>query len=266
MGPFFRILSPAPAKPLRAPWVLSAACMLAALALAPWDHDLSAWARNAAQLPERPFLSAGYQMLRVFGKTDVLLFFALVAGICGLKRQAVAVILALALTAALVWPLKLGVLRERPSGASRYSFPSGDTASAAAAVVPLVGRFPQAAPLALLVVGGVAAGRVLAGAHYPSDVAAGAAAGLIAGALSVLAGRRFRLRLTWRHFLMATAGLLAAIAAASAFSRRGDLSGGKLMFALVTYGPFLSVLVAYRLLRPIRRRQRKGKRPPKARP
>jgi membrane-associated phospholipid phosphatase len=235
--------------------------MLAALALLPWDHELSAWSQDTAQLSQRPLLSACYQIVRVVGKTDVLLFFALVAGICGLKRQAVAMILALALTAALVWPLKLGVLRERPSGASRYSFPSGDTASAAAAAVPLVGRFPTAAPLALLVVGGVAAGRVLAGAHYPSDVAAGAAAGLVAGALSVLAGRRFRLLLTWRHFLVATAVLVAASAVVGVFSRRGDLSGEKLMFALITYGPFLSVLVAYRLYRPIRRR--KGKHPPK---
>ncbi|NKQ52161.1 phosphatase PAP2 family protein [Amycolatopsis sp. K13G38] len=64
------------------------------------------------------------------------------------------------------------------------SFPSGHSASAAAFATGVGLEWPAlAAPIGLLAAG-VAASRVAAGVHYPSDVVAGAALGLGAGVLT----------------------------------------------------------------------------------
>jgi undecaprenyl-diphosphatase len=65
------------------------------------------------------------------------------------------------------------------------SFPSGHAASAAAFATGVAIEFPPlAAPIAV-VAAGVAASRVVTGAHYPSDVLAGVALGAAAGALTL---------------------------------------------------------------------------------
>jgi membrane-associated phospholipid phosphatase len=66
------------------------------------------------------------------------------------------------------------------------SFPSGHAASAAAFTTGVALEWPLAAlPVALPAVG-VAASRVVTGAHYPTDVLAGAALGIGAGGLTLV--------------------------------------------------------------------------------
>jgi membrane-associated phospholipid phosphatase len=64
---------------------------------------------------------------------------------------------------------------------SDLSFPSAHAASTTAACVALSGLIGPVPATALA--GGMALSRVLVGVHYPSDVAAGAAVGTVAGAL-----------------------------------------------------------------------------------
>jgi protein-S-isoprenylcysteine O-methyltransferase Ste14/membrane-associated phospholipid phosphatase len=116
------------------------------------------------------------------------------------RREVVGGLLALILVGAAVGPLKVAVDRPRPyavlqaqatgqiseDSGKRLSFPSGDTAAvfgAATAVLPAFGW-----PLRLLLLGvcaAVAGLRVAAMAHYPSDVLAGAAIGVLAGWLAI---------------------------------------------------------------------------------
>jgi membrane-associated phospholipid phosphatase len=149
------------------------------------------------------------------------LFVALsVSGIAGLLWIALAPALALVagrpplpvalVTAATVWAadlpvllLKLAVGRERPFAALpeadplltwsvSSSFPSGHAATSAAGAVILaflLGRFR--APLALLAAA-MCYSRVYIGVHYPLDVLAGAAIGLVAGFAAVALVRRLR--------------------------------------------------------------------------
>lgn len=86
--------------------------------------------------------------------------------------------------------IKRVVRRPRPSDPSvqvlvttpsDLSFPSAHAASTTAACVALsgmIGSLPAAA-----LAGGMAVSRVVVGVHYPSDVAAGAAVGALAGAV-----------------------------------------------------------------------------------
>jgi membrane-associated phospholipid phosphatase len=156
----------------------------------------------------------------------------------------------------MVWPLKLAVHRERPNQGSHHSFPSGDAASAAAAAWPLQRIHPLALPAAATAVCGVAAGRVLTGAHYPSDVLAGAAIGALAGGLAVATLRRARLRLSWRHFAAAAAALAVAGVLAGTLKPRGDLE--RMASVMIFLGPPAALAVALRVFRVWRRRRRRS--------
>jgi len=63
-----------------------------------------------------------------------------------------------------------------------FSFPSGHTAAAFAVAVALAGAPLGIGPVTLVLAVGIGASRVYLGAHYPLDVAAGAALGSVAGA------------------------------------------------------------------------------------
>jgi len=117
----------------------------------------------------------------------------------------------------------------RPARAKRpgdkSSFPSGDTATVfavAAGLAPLLpvgwrlGLFAAAAAVGLL--------RIVSLDHYPSDVCAGAAFGVLAGWLAVCIGRRwpqlYDRPARWRHWrVTAAAGVLALFVLTSLFER-----------------------------------------------
>jgi membrane-associated phospholipid phosphatase len=140
------------------------------------------------------------EVVKVFGKGEVIVLIALLAGLCGHKRLALQMVVALVIPALLVWSLKVTVHRERPRGNSFVSFPSGDAATAAAAALLITAAIPAMLPLAGTVVLAVAAGRILAGAHYPSDVLVGLALGLASGTIATSIGRRSRVPLQPHHF------------------------------------------------------------------
>ena len=100
--------------------------------------------------------------------------------------------------------LKRSLHRPRPTSAifgfealaenpDRFSFPSGHTTAAFAAAVALAGAPFGLGPAALVLALGIGLSRIYLGAHYPLDVAVGAALGGIAGGLArlllALAGR-----------------------------------------------------------------------------
>ena len=63
-----------------------------------------------------------------------------------------------------------------------FSFPSGHTAAAFAAALALSGQGEWLGAVCLALAFGIGVSRVYLGAHYPLDVAAGAALGAVAGA------------------------------------------------------------------------------------
>lgn len=128
-------------------------------------------------------------LITALGKADSLMFLAFVLGACGWPRRAAQILTGLLVSFLLVGSLKLAVGRERPDGHDRFSFPSADAAAAAAAAVPIIQLFPRTLPLVAVSVLAVATTRTLYLRHYPSDVCAGLALGLIAALVAL----RFRL-------------------------------------------------------------------------
>lgn len=102
------------------------------------------------------------------------------------NRAAVALIS----TSLLAYLVKRLVRRTRPDDElqasvppDRYSFPSGHTAAAFSLAIAMFGSVPWLAPPLLLLAMVVGYGRMYLGVHYPLDVAAGAAIGLITGSI-----------------------------------------------------------------------------------
>jgi undecaprenyl-diphosphatase len=101
--------------------------------------------------------------------------------------------LALIVTSLLVVIVKRAVRRARPAldiqasvPPDRFSFPSGHTAAAFSVAIALSAVSPWLTPPLLLLAIVVGYGRMYLGVHYPLDVGAGAAIGLVTGSLIAL--------------------------------------------------------------------------------
>jgi undecaprenyl-diphosphatase len=136
------------------------------------------------------------------------------------QRPVLIILLGLLLVFAMVVPLKVGVGRRRPYEIikaeqnpdkqlelhNHNSFPSGDTAVVFAILAVIVSLSTWSLVCVFLAISVVVALlRVTAMAHYPSDVLAGAAIGILAGWIAVQIDRRwlplkpprFDLKLSW---------------------------------------------------------------------
>ena len=89
---------------------------------------------------------------------------------------------------------KLAVRRTRPNGDNRRSFPSGHAAATFALATVSSHYYGKKAGIPLYALAGaVALSRVTSGKHYPSDVAAGATLGYIAGRAAILGAQHVTL-------------------------------------------------------------------------
>ncbi len=191
----------------RVPWLLAAAALfvLAAIVM-PFDETVAIGVRAFSHaVGQRHVMQEALTLVRPFGKADVIILLALGLGCLGCRRRALQILLALALVSLMVWPFKLATSRERPNLSDSNSFPSGDVATVAALCAPLAQASPWAGAAVALGTAGVAAGRIYDGRHYPGDTLAGAAFGLIAGAVAI--GLCARLRRLPRRRWFAAAGM-----------------------------------------------------------
>jgi undecaprenyl-diphosphatase len=111
------------------------------------------------------------------------------------KQLALVMIIGTVITAVVVMVIKFTVRRRRPEGewgqiyrsTDPHSFPSGHAARSTMLAVVALGLGPFWLGLALLIWAPlVGLARIILGVHYPSDILAGMALGLILGLLVVL--------------------------------------------------------------------------------
>ncbi len=177
----------------RITWIGIAGLLILALAAVPFDAKLSAAAMAFKHDAGNETLRIGefFQVTRIFGVADTLIFLGLLLGLAGWRRFFVRLMLSLLVVAALVHPVKYLTDRHRPDQSNYRSFPSGDAASVFALPVALSGH-PLLAAAGVVAASGTATSRVFYGKHYPSDVLTGAAVGLLAGLIGGWLARRIR--------------------------------------------------------------------------
>ncbi len=192
-------------------YLLAAAILLAAaVAIYPYDTAIYQMLRTFShRVGKIHIVQEMLNLVRPFGKGDVVILIVTGLAIAGARRKAAHILIALLVVTVLIWPFKIGIARERPGFTNKHSFPSGDVATAAAFCVPLMTASPWTAPLAVVITGGVATGRVYDGRHFPSDVLAGAAFGILSSALAlaILRRRPWQPKRVW---FLAVAGLIVA--------------------------------------------------------
>lgn len=132
-------------------------------------------------------------LCRLYDPDMVILAVAIALFAPGLLDIANRAAMALIVTSALVVIVKRSVKRKRPSldiqasvPPDRFSFPSGHTAAAFAVAIAMFAVIPLAVPVLLLLAIVVGYARMYLGVHYPLDVGAGAAIGLVTGSLVAL--------------------------------------------------------------------------------
>jgi membrane-associated phospholipid phosphatase len=233
--------------------LLSILLITAALAVVPWDNALIEVLRNTS--PASDSLLNDFKVFswyfKGFGKGNITVLLALVFGLCGYKQRAVAVICALIISGLLVWPLKVTIHRERPRGNSYVSFPSGDAASAASFAQVAVSGAPILIPFAAVTAASVSAGRVFGFAHYPSDVLAGSALGIIAGILGLKLSKRYTFKLRERYFFL----LFVLYASGNSIICAVSKTQNELSHFLDVFGPLIFLIVAGRLVFQMARRR-----------
>jgi membrane-associated phospholipid phosphatase len=173
-------------------WIVLGSTAVVGIGLALAPLVLAADARWPVSIPDyRTWQPAVWFRTLIYplGKGEIQLAVVLALGLMGARKRAAGAVAALAIVALSVAILKPVVGRERPTG-TPDSYPSGDTASAAAAAVPLAAGSWVAAPVAVAVVGAVATFRVLDGVHHPGDVITGAFLGTLCGLLGLMWERR----------------------------------------------------------------------------
>lgn len=231
------------AKPrnVRLPWLAGAALLfvLAAVVM-PFDEAAAAAVRRFSHaVGKRHVAQEILELIRPFGKADVIALLAVLLGCLASRRRALQILLTLAVVTVLVWPFKLGVARERPNRMNTHSFPSGDVATTAALCVPLAQISPWTGMAAAIGTAGVAAGRIYDGRHYPADTLAGAGFGLLAGALTLRLLLRLRRLPRRRWFVLGALVLIAGETARLPWARALPA-----MHAfLILWGPLVAVIV-----------------------
>jgi undecaprenyl-diphosphatase len=163
---------------------LAGVAAAAALILWPFDRPLSNLLCIFCVGEEPLFLWRVTWIIKFFGKGDILFLLGLVLAIHRWKEVAVWACLAMLIAGVIVAPMKPAFGRVRPYGKDARSFPSGDAAAVTAFLVPVAVAFPATRPLAVAGIAAIGTMRIIYGNHFPSDVFAGIAIGILAAAIA----------------------------------------------------------------------------------
>lgn len=163
--------------------IIGITLLLLALIIHPYDEAYKNFIQNCSLKRVGGTFNSFLDLIRVFGKGDVIILIVVAMGAKGLRKAGVRIAIAMIIMAILVNSLKYTVHRERPNGSNNVSFPSGDTATTSAFLATASAEYPSISASFILApaVGFV---RTYDNYHYLSDVIAGLAFGIISAGLA----------------------------------------------------------------------------------
>lgn len=182
-------------------WMLAAACWMAAFAAAhALDHWVWTWATLGKEVERRDW----WQFLRAIGYLGTWVGVALAIDLARTSLSprprnipGLAALLSAVLAGGMAEGLKFVIGRGRPDDTGAYvwhgmfaslddgnrGIPSSHAAVAFGGMFALAAAFPRAAPVFLALAIGCGLSRVFSGAHFLSDIVAGAALGALSASL-----------------------------------------------------------------------------------
>lgn len=157
-----------------------------------WDANLFLWINNGLA---DSYLGLFFSILTRLGSTEFVLIASVLLYLTGRRKEGTLLLASAIIGTLITLPLKLAIPRPRPfvtipaaialGREAGSSFPSGHTMRAFASAYISSNLSPKVSILAYLLAGLVGFSRVYLGQHYPSDVLAGAAIGLLSGYLTL---------------------------------------------------------------------------------
>ncbi len=166
------------AKPLFY-YIFALILFICAIIVHPWDYQYKEF------ITTHRFLDIGslnyfLGLVRVFGNGGIIAVLALLFAAYGYKKLAYRIAVSLLVMGIIVNIFKPIVGRERPNGRNNHSFPSGDTATAAAFFPPMAAESNMFIPGTIIITPAVGFLRTYDNWHWLSDVITGMGVGFIA--------------------------------------------------------------------------------------
>ena len=160
-------------------YILSAILFICAIIVHPWDLQYKEFI-TTHRLRDIGPLADILGLVRVFGNGGITAVLALIFAAYGYRKLAYRIAVSLIVMGIIVNLLKPAVGRERPNGRNNHSFPSGDTATAAAFFPPLAAESGIFIPCTVILTPAVGFLRTYDNWHWLSDVIAGMGIGFLA--------------------------------------------------------------------------------------
>jgi membrane-associated phospholipid phosphatase len=171
------------AKPLFY-YIIAVALFICAAIIHPWDYQYKEF------ITTHRFLDIGsleifLGLIRVFGNGGIAAILALIFAAYGYKKLAYRIAVSLIVMGVIVNVLKPVAGRERPNEKNNHSFPSGDTATAAAFFPPMAAKSSIFIPGAIILTPAVGFLRTYDNWHWLSDVFTGMGVGFLAAGFAL---------------------------------------------------------------------------------
>ena len=222
--------------------ILALILFVCAIIAHPWDHQYKNFIQ-AHRFLNIPMLSPFLDLIRVFGNGGIAAILALICAAYGYKKLAYRIAVSLLIMAVIVNVLKPIVGRERPNERNHHSFPSGDTATAAAFFPPMAAESNFFIPGTVILAPAVGFLRTYDNWHWLSDVITGLGVGFLSVGLALIFCEKknllYKLICCWlkpRHY-----AVISLIVLLSCFIPELIKGGGKYLDFVLFYAPALYI-------------------------
>jgi membrane-associated phospholipid phosphatase len=223
-------------------YIFAIILFICAIIVHPWDIQYKEYITTHRFLDIAP-LSYLLGLVRVFGNGGITAILALLFAAYGYKKLAYRIAVSLIVMGIIVNVLKPIVGRERPNERNNHSFPSGDTATAAAFFPPMAAESNFFIPGTIILTPAVGFLRTYDNWHWLSDVVTGMGVGFLAVGFALYfcekKNRFYKLICYWlkpRHY-----AIISLIVLLACFIPELISGGGKYMIFTSFFGPALYV-------------------------